>query len=324
MASTSCPRCDRGVALHEGRPHVSATGSVELWHRSCWDVRDIPARPVAIHVAPKEIPRKLVRAVVGAAVASALIGVVLSNYAWLAVEPPPPASLVAIAYDGAPELVAIRTHVVATEVVPERVQRVETAIEARWPVPDVDGKPLDELYPTLRAWTHPVVASAELMPAQVSRHFGQPRLGVDVPRPECGLGHCGVDLDGPRGRALVSVADGVIVRVERHEMGLDGKSGRYVRIAHEDGTLTAYMHMDEVDEDLQVGDHVIAGQYLGTLGATATYTAPPHCHFSLEIPNHGASLTDTTDTHYVDPAPFLVRSDIAATPIRRHATKPAM
>ncbi len=303
---------------------MSPAGGIELWHRSCWDARDIPALPVAIHVAPRVISKRLVRGVVGAVAGSMLIGMVLANYAWLDVAPPPPASLVAIAYDGAPEPVAMQTHVVAAEVMPARLAHVDNPLEARYPVPvDEVGTPLDEQYPTLRAWTHPVTASAELMPEQVSRHFGTPRLGVEVPRPECGEGHCGVDLDGPIGRPIVAVADGVIVRVERHEMGLDGKSGRYVRIAHDDGTLTAYMHLDDVAEDIQVGDHVAAGQYVGTLGATATYGAPAHLHFSLEIPNHAGSQTDSTDTRYVDPAPFLVRSDIAPTPIRRHAVKPA-
>ena len=84
-------------------------------------------------------------------------------------------------------------------------------------------------------------------------------------------GHCGVDLDGPEGRPVVAVADGVVVRVERHELGLDGKSGRYVRIEHDDGTLTAYMHLDEIADGLELGDHVDGGQYIGTLGATAVY-----------------------------------------------------
>ena len=115
-----------------------------------------------------------------------------------------------------------------------------------------------------------------------------------------------------------------MVRVERSELGLDGRSGRYVRIEHDDGSLTAYMHMDDVADGLEVGDHVEAGQYIGTLGATAIYASLPHLHFSLEIPNRAGSLGDITDTHYVDPAPFLARASIAKIPDRRHAIKPAI
>ncbi len=114
------------------------------------------------------------------------------------------------------------------------------------------------------------------------------------------------------------------MRVERHELGLDGRSGRYVRIEHEDGTLTAYMHLDDVLDGLEVGDHVNGGEYIGTLGATAVYESVPHLHFSLEIPNQPGYHGDNTDTHYVDPAPFLVRAAIAPAPDRRRATKPAM
>lgn len=196
------------------------------------------------------------------------------------------------------------------------------SLDARWPIPTEAGQPLDELYPSLVDWIHPVTGSEEHMPEQASRHFGAERKGIM--RTECGAGHCGVDLDGPRGRPIVAVADGIVVRVERHELGLDGRSGRYVRIEHDDGTLTAYMHLDDIADGLEVGDHVDGGQYIGTLGATAVYSAAPHLHFSLEVPNDPRQHGDNTNTHYVDPAPFLVRAKIVSIPDRKHAIKPAM
>ncbi len=165
--------------------------------------------------------------------------------------------------------------------------------------------------------------SRELVPEQQSRWFGAERSGVE--RPECGAGHCGIDLDGPRGQPVVSVADGTVVRVEHHELGLDGRSGRYVRIEHDDGTITAYMHLDDIAPGLEVRDHVEAGQYIGTLGATAVYEAAPHLHFSLEVPLHpGEHHGDHAYTHYVDPAAFLARSAIVPAPDRRHGRKPAL
>jgi len=112
-----------------------------------------------------------------------------------------------------------------------------------------------------------------------------------------------------------------VVRVERSELGADGRSGRYVRVEHDDGTLTAYMHLDDVANGLAVGDRVDAGQYLGTLGATAVFSAPPHLHFALEVPEHAGVRGDNTDTEYVDPAPFLARARIA--PVPRHDLKAA-
>jgi murein DD-endopeptidase MepM/ murein hydrolase activator NlpD len=213
------------------------------------------------------------------------------------------------------EATEIRGASAAHEIVPPRV--VKNADE--FLVPTISGTPLDRVYPSLRGWVHPVSAANERVPELRSRRFGSVRGGIE--RSECGAGHCGVDLDGPRGRPIVAVAAGTVVRVERSELGADGKSGRYVRLEHDDGTLTAYMHMDDVAE-VRVGDRIDAGQYLGTLGATAVFSAPPHLHFSLEIPDRPGIRGDHADTEYVDPAPFLARARIATVPEGR-TKKPA-
>ena len=189
----------------------------------------------------------------------------------------------------------------------------ETALAMKWPVPEVDGVAIDDRYETLRDWIHPVTGSTELVPTSPGRWFGAERAGIF--RWECGAGHCGVDLDGPRGRPLVAVAAGKVIRVERHELGLDGRSGRYVRIEHADGTLTAYMHMDDIADGIDVGVQVSAGQFLGTLGATAVYQSAPHCHFTLELPRTGrVTGRDHTDSNYIDPAPFLARARVMEIP----------
>jgi murein DD-endopeptidase MepM/ murein hydrolase activator NlpD len=255
---------------------------------------------------------------------SAMLIIMAAQAAWLEHELPP-ASLANIEIS-VTESAPVKTKGSSHEMTPLRPMRVDTALQALYPVPGagVGDLLLDEKFPSLRDWIHPVTNSPELVPPQSGRHFGAPRPTLEVIRPECGEGHCGIDLDGPRGRPLVSVADGVVVRIERSELGLDGRSGRYVKIEHDDGTLTAYMHMDDIADGLQVGDHVEGGQYIGTLGATAVFEAAPHCHFSLEIPNHSGMQGDNTDTHYVDPAPFLARAHIVKVPDRRRAEKPAI
>ena len=219
------------------------------------------------------------------------------------------------------EIVELHGSLSSHEIAPPRPTVTETSLEAWYPIPEQDGARLDVAFTSLGGWIHPVTDSAELMPERASRLFGSTRMGVE--RSECGSGHCGVDLDGPRGRPLVAVAAGKVVRVERKELGADGRSGRYVRLQHDDGALTSYMHMDDVAEDLQVGDYVRAGQYIGTLGATAVYAAAPHLHFSLELPTTAGAAGDTVQTTYIDPAPFLVRARIVPAPDRRHAVKPA-
>lgn len=280
---------------------VTASGAVELWHVAC----PVEAS-IAVPIDPPESAkprRRWTYAVGGAAIAMAFV-------AW------PRTAHPAVTFD------VTSTESIALPQIQVSRDDAAPTDEQRYAVPIVGGQPLDEQFPSLVDWTYPVTGTAERMPEQASRHFGAERQGVM--RTECGAGHCGVDLDGPRGRAIVVVADGVVVRVERHELGLDGRSGRYVRVEHDDGTLTSYMHLDEVAEGLEVGDHVDGGQYVGTLGATAVYASVPHLHFSLEVPNHPGMHGDTTDTHYVDPAPFLVRAQIAPAPDRRRGTKPAM
>ena len=299
------------VALHEGRPFVTAGGVVELWHRACFESRDVPL-PAAAEVAPPAPPaRRLRPAWIGAATAAALVAVLLGR--WASADGGAAPVAVVVHEVASHEPIAMQDTFTAPEVLPPRA---EITLEERYPIPDLDGETLDALYPSLRAWIHPVTASHERMPARASRLFGAVRAGIE--RPECGSGHCGVDLDGPRGRPLVAVAAGKVVRVERRERGLDGRSGRYVRIEHDDGTLTAYMHMDDVAEELKVGDRVDAGEYIGTLGATAVFSAPPHLHFSLEVPRaNGGGRGDHTQTYYVDPAPFLARATIVPAIERR-------
>jgi murein DD-endopeptidase MepM/ murein hydrolase activator NlpD len=306
--------------LHEGRPFVTATGAVELWHRDCFDHRADPiASPSTIVTVFASPPSRMPRVIALAVAASALAGLGFAHWR-LGRGTPIAASYANVELAALPPTAPITSTV--SEVAPPRPLHIDTQLEARYPMPTLDGDDLDSVYPSLRGWIHPVTSSAELMPELHARHFGVGRAGVEG-RPECGAGHCGIDLDGPRGRPLVSVADGLVVRVERAELGADGKSGRYVRIQHEDGTLTAYMHMDDVADDLQVGNKIFAGQYVGTLGATAVGNTPPHLHFSLELPNKLGDKGDIRDTHYIDPAPFLVRATIVKSAERRHAVKPA-
>jgi murein DD-endopeptidase MepM/ murein hydrolase activator NlpD len=320
MVAVGCPRCRGVVALHEGRPSVTASGAVELWHRDCWEQRLVPlvvataTTPAFAIIARRPRHARILRA--AAFATTVIVGAGFVHWA----QPASATSLANVDLSAADdlELDDART---TREVAPPRSRHVDSPLETEFPIAERDGERLDLTFTSLGGWIHPVTDSPELMPERHSRLFGSQRIGVE--RAECGAGHCGVDLDGPRGRPIVAVAAGKVVRVERKELGSDGRSGRYVRLQHDDGTLTAYMHMDDVAEALQVGDYVRGGQYLGTLGATAVYSAAPHLHFSLEVPRHPGLHGDITDTTYVDPAPFLVRATIVSAPERRHAIKPA-
>jgi hypothetical protein len=311
MIVAACPHCDGAVALHEGQPEVTGQ-TIRLWHRVCWDQRNAPiATAVAIAVA---LPRPFVRPrnrrwYVAPVAASLAVGVCCVHWATAGHVAPSPS----ITLDDSETIdpgSAQRTTAFVEP--PPALAPVAHASEEPGPVPASMEK-LQEKYPTLREWIHPVLSAHELSPPQECRQFGAERHGIT--RAECGAGHCGVDLDGPRGEQVLAVAGGTLVRIERHELGLDGRSGRYVRIQHDDGTLTAYMHLDVIADGLHVGDHVEAGQVVGLLGATATFHAAAHLHFTLELPDRADERGDLTETHYIDPAPFLRRATVLDAPI---------
>lgn len=321
MVATACPRCDSVVALHEGRPVVTHDG-VQLWHAVCYDRRDIPLVRAPDGFAPLRYPPAPAPRVhpaqlaLGGMVGAVAVTCAVAQVMW--------ASRVAIDDDALPNLedrieVTVATHAVVTanETRPRASIRLASDMAARYPLPVVDGTPLDERYPSLASWIHPVSASLELVSTSPpERLFGTERKGVKRRR-ECGRGHCGIDLDGPRGRPIVAVADAIVIKIERREMGGDGISGRFVKLRHDDGVFTSYMHLDDVSSQLVVKQRIAAGTYLGTLGATATFSAPPHLHLAVEIPNRDDHTGDHTNTHYVDPAPFLARSTIVPVPDKR-------
>jgi murein DD-endopeptidase MepM/ murein hydrolase activator NlpD len=328
MTAVPCPRCGVSIGLHEGRPHIDVRGVVALYCAVCTPLADDASdamkpshdlESAAMPPASADPAAKKLRWLVAPVVASLAGAVLLSSWALAGSSGAASvASSTEISAEISIEDPLAGGHVakVVADSTPQGPARAAAASSAaKWPMPVWDGVPMDEIYPSLRGWIHPVTDAKEIVPESGGRRFGAHRDGIM--RSECGDGHCGVDLDGPRGQPLVSVAAGQVVRVEHNELGRDGRSGRYVRIEHDDGTLTAYMHMDDIAEGLEVGDHVDAGQYLGTLGATAIFASAPHCHFSLEFPLVIGTHGDNTQTRYIDPSPYLARSRIVPPLARR-------
>jgi len=68
--------------------------------------------------------------------------------------------------------------------------------------------------------------------------------------------------------------------------------GQWIRVKADDGTITTYGHNDA--NLVSVGDHVAAGQMIGTVGNRGESTGP-HLHFEVQSP-------DGTNQ---DPVPWL-------------------
>ena len=100
--------------------------------------------------------------------------------------------------------------------------------------------------------------------------------------------HTGLDFAADTGTPIVSVANGTVTYV-----GYDGSYGDKVVVTLDDGTVTWYCHM--TDFAVSVGDRVLQGQELGTVGSTGNTTGP-HLHFEVH-PDGGPP---------VDPYPYLI------------------
>lgn len=144
-------------------------------------------------------------------------------------------------------------------------------------------------------WFHPLPGPLRRMPERPTRRFGVER---DHDSPEsCRQGHCGCDIGEVRGEPVLAVHDGVVERVVRES---DGRSGRYVRLIHRNGTIvTQYMHLDDV-ADLKPGMRVRAGDKLGTVGGTGVLHSEPHLHFTVAV----RTKEDAPEV-YLDPEPLL-------------------
>ena len=152
----------------------------------------------------------------------------------------------------------------------------------------------DDDLPVELTWYHPLAGPVRHLPHHAGRRFGAFR-GSRVPRPECGSGHCGVDLGSGAGPVVHAVLSGTVTRIVRDT---GARSGRYVRLEHPEGYASYYMHLDVVNSELEVGMDVAAGEAIGTIGSTGIHHSAPHLHFAV------TRLTESGE-QYVDPEPML-------------------
>jgi murein DD-endopeptidase MepM/ murein hydrolase activator NlpD len=89
--------------------------------------------------------------------------------------------------------------------------------------------------------------------------------------------HTGVDWAAPMGTPIFASGNGAI-----DEIGVKGGYGKYVRIRHNNGYMTAYGHMTAFARGLDVGSRVRQGQVIGFVGSTGLSTGA-HVHYEILI-----------------------------------------
>ncbi|RVW07168.1 M23 family metallopeptidase [Prescottella agglutinans] len=102
-----------------------------------------------------------------------------------------------------------------------------------------------------------------------------------------GGGHMGIDIAAPMGAPILAAADGTVI-----DAGPASGFGLWIRIRHNDGTVTTYGHNDV--NLVSKGQRVVAGQRIANVGSRGNSTGP-HLHFEVDLPGWIK----------VDPVPWL-------------------
>ena len=108
-----------------------------------------------------------------------------------------------------------------------------------------------------------------------------------------GTTHYGLDFANSMGTPIFAAADGEVI-----EAGPASGFGLWVRIQHDDGTVTVYGHMQ--DFSVKEGQRVKAGEQIARTGNRG-YSTGPHLHFEVHqggnkinpktwLINHGVAL----------------------------------
>ena len=109
--------------------------------------------------------------------------------------------------------------------------------------------------------------------ARVSSKFGfrvHPILGFQKL-------HKGTDFAAPTGTPIFASGNAVV-----EFAGPKGPNGNFVKLLHENGWETLYLHMNRFAAGIATGVHVAQGQQIGEIGTTGRSTGP-HLHYEVHI-----------------------------------------
>ncbi|SER93325.1 M23 family metallopeptidase [Corynebacterium cystitidis] len=110
--------------------------------------------------------------------------------------------------------------------------------------------------------------------------------------PRWGTLHAGIDIANVVGTPILAAMAGTVI-----DSGPAQGYGQWIRIRHDDGSMTLYGHMETLN--VSVGERVVAGQQIAGMGNRG-FSTGPHLHFEYHPTGNGA----------VDPVPWFAANGI--------------
>ncbi|MDX1617679.1 MAG: M23 family metallopeptidase [Balneolaceae bacterium] len=87
-------------------------------------------------------------------------------------------------------------------------------------------------------------------------------------------GHLGIDIASKESEVFRAIADGTVIN---HDWTIN--FGYVLHIQHKDGIVSIYKHASSLSKE--VGDVVLKGDILGTVGNTGVLSSGPHLHMEI-------------------------------------------
>jgi murein DD-endopeptidase MepM/ murein hydrolase activator NlpD len=115
--------------------------------------------------------------------------------------------------------------------------------------------------------------------------------------------HLGVDYGAPHGSAVVAVASGTVLSA-----GWAGAGGNQVRIRHDGGVETYYLHLSSFGPGIRAGAQVDQNQVIGRVGATGTATGP---HLDFRLRKNGVFVDPVAERRRQPPGEPISASHLA-------------
>lgn len=120
---------------------------------------------------------------------------------------------------------------------------------------------------------------APLQFSRISSRFSSGRMHpiLRIRRP-----HYGVDYAAPVGTPVHSIGDGRVTQA-----GIEGGSGRFVKITHNSVYSTAYLHLSRFGQGIRAGSVVKQGDIIGYVGSSGLSTGP---HLDFRFYRNGSPV----------------------------------